>query len=305
MRWTLLLSTLLTYCGLSRTVASAVTVTQKSRHPSSRNAFKYRGGASHHHEDCGRPKIPTNRRACGFYIWDAPSALLYKWCHYLLKDHIYEGRGGYLFVRFESNSILQLLYPCSRYSPNKCMLCGGSYPDHLELWWGKHLYTPFDKNLDKSYQDAMITPKSESVMTKTPRSQGTASARRKSINQGPTRSTMAQQVEAPKFGFHQRYVRDVTEAVTASSDQQEQFKMLRKLLGNGSNNSSKKAYRLTKMLNSGVAYVVPVPRREDNKAFSVKQTLQKFMTYTVLRCLDDLILLQGVENKRNASKAMK
>lgn len=33
-------------------------------------------------------------RACGFYIWDAPSALLHKWCNHLMKDCVYEGRGG-------------------------------------------------------------------------------------------------------------------------------------------------------------------------------------------------------------------
>lgn len=34
------------------------------------------------------------RRACGFYLWDAPSAILYRWCHHLQRDCIYEGRGG-------------------------------------------------------------------------------------------------------------------------------------------------------------------------------------------------------------------
>lgn len=33
-------------------------------------------------------------RACDFYVWDAPSALLHKWCHHLLKDCVYEGLGG-------------------------------------------------------------------------------------------------------------------------------------------------------------------------------------------------------------------
>lgn len=115
----------------------------------------------------GVPRAPLNRRACGFFVWDAPSALFYKWCHHLLKDSLIEGKGGHMvssfpvcyplptffsvnwssdtthvtqqYVRFESNSILQLLYPCSRYSPNECIVCGGSYPDHLELWWSKNL----------------------------------------------------------------------------------------------------------------------------------------------------------------------
>jgi hypothetical protein len=35
----------------------------------------------------GMPVVSADCRACGFYIWDAPSTLLYKWCHRLLKDH--------------------------------------------------------------------------------------------------------------------------------------------------------------------------------------------------------------------------
>jgi hypothetical protein len=32
--------------------------------------------------------------ACRWYVWDAPSALLYHWCRRLQRDCIYEGRGG-------------------------------------------------------------------------------------------------------------------------------------------------------------------------------------------------------------------
>jgi hypothetical protein len=38
--------------------------------------------------------IASNRRACHLYIWNAPSALLSRWCNHLQKDNIYEGRGG-------------------------------------------------------------------------------------------------------------------------------------------------------------------------------------------------------------------
>jgi hypothetical protein len=38
--------------------------------------------------------IASNRRACHFYLWNAPSALLSRWCNHLQKDNIYEGRGG-------------------------------------------------------------------------------------------------------------------------------------------------------------------------------------------------------------------
>jgi hypothetical protein len=44
-------------------------------------------------------------RVCRWYVWDAPSALLYHWCRRLQRDCIYEGRGGkkvrkYVVVRF-------------------------------------------------------------------------------------------------------------------------------------------------------------------------------------------------------------
>jgi hypothetical protein len=28
------------------------------------------------------------------YVWDAPSALLHAWCQRLMRDSVYEGRGG-------------------------------------------------------------------------------------------------------------------------------------------------------------------------------------------------------------------
>lgn len=39
-------------------------------------------------------EISTNRRACRFYVWDAVSASMYHLCRYLMKEYVYEGRGG-------------------------------------------------------------------------------------------------------------------------------------------------------------------------------------------------------------------
>jgi hypothetical protein len=36
----------------------------------------------------------SHRRACGLYVWDAPSAFLHAWCNRLMRDCVYEGRGG-------------------------------------------------------------------------------------------------------------------------------------------------------------------------------------------------------------------
>ena len=39
-------------------------------------------------------EISTSRRACGFYVWNAVSASMYHLCHYLMRDAVFEGKGG-------------------------------------------------------------------------------------------------------------------------------------------------------------------------------------------------------------------
>lgn len=65
------------------------------------------------------------------------------------------------FVRIEPGSMLQLLHPCSRYSADRCLICGGNFRDHLTLWWYKRLYTPFDWYVDKVYNAGTINAKEE------------------------------------------------------------------------------------------------------------------------------------------------
>jgi hypothetical protein len=147
-------------------------------------------------------RYPTSfglRRACGLYVWDAPSALLYRWSRWLLKDCVYEGLGGQKFVRIEPGSILQLLYPWSRYSPDRCVLCGGTFQDHLTLWWSKNLYTPFDQILDKDYKQGVQLQQNEETGY-------TGATKRRGANHqkesDPSRS------DRPAYVYHRRYVLD-------------------------------------------------------------------------------------------------
>ena len=131
------------------------------------------------------------RKACGLFIWDFPSAFLSRWCHRLQKGCEYEGRGGERFVRIRPGSMLQLLYPCSRYAPDKCLVCGGRYIDHLTLWWFKHMYSPLDQMMDRDLQRAI---------TELPPEKKT----------DPPRADFA---NGPRFAFHRRYVLDAEEAL--------------------------------------------------------------------------------------------
>lgn len=111
------------------------------------------------------------------------------------------------FVRFETSSVLQLLYPCSRYSPNRCLLCGGSYPDHLELWWSKHLYRPFDRQLDRTYKEALEVEE-EVEYRKRPLSSKYQMAK---FGQEANEPSLHRVTKPPRFAFHKRYVLDATD----------------------------------------------------------------------------------------------
>jgi hypothetical protein len=57
-------------------------------------AVVFRGGSHRGTSPTTIPVIPSSARACQFYLWNAPSALLSRWCIHLQRDSVYEGRGG-------------------------------------------------------------------------------------------------------------------------------------------------------------------------------------------------------------------
>mmetsp|Transcript_112 Transcript_112/g.298 ORF Transcript_112/g.298 Transcript_112/m.298 type:complete len:332 (-) Transcript_112:52-1047(-) len=260
----------------------------------------------------GRTTVPSNRRACGFFIWDLPSALLYRWCQYLLKDRIYEGRGGYLFVRYESNSILQLLYPCSRYSPNKCMICGGSYPDHLELWWSKHLYSPFDQYLDKTYNDALAIHEDDAKQQHRHRRTSEHYARngiyrnrvdrnRRMSLKNPSPSSSIQSLpDPPTFGFHKRYVEDISDIIRKVKDlpANEQVKLIKKNMKKMSTLHSNRNYDACTVRGTGVTYVMPgIGGFTDKKSYTRRDAFIDILTIMARANVDGTIYRQAKEFK--------
>ncbi|KAG7365353.1 hypothetical protein IV203_038556 [Nitzschia inconspicua] len=250
-----------------------------------------------HHSNCdGRPTIPAKRHACGLFLWDAPSALLYKWCQHLLKDHIYEGRGGYLFVRYESNSILQLLYPCTRYAPNKCFFCGGTFPDHLELWWSKHLYTPFDQYLDKTYNEALTLPEIKTDNNTKPRT--SSQQQKQQLHRRP-------QVleEAPTFAFHKRYVEDISDIANLEDDDEQRNALkqwLDKRRKDAKKNGVSAAFKVGIVPSARVTYVTALPKNSsrNSKASLLQDTVADLLSLIVKGTVDEMIQVQGIENEK-------
>ena len=91
--------------------------------------------------------------------------------------------------------MLQLLYPCNQYCADKCLLCGGTFRDHLTLWWAKNLYTPYDLYLDHVYKDGVVqTMAEDDSCTKTTKIYS---------------KTSSKIPNAVDFCYHRRYVLDV------------------------------------------------------------------------------------------------
>ncbi|KAL7573098.1 hypothetical protein ACA910_018781 [Epithemia clementina (nom. ined.)] len=146
-----------------------------------------------------------------------PSALLHKWCHYLAKDCIYEGRGGVKFVRVAPGSMLQLLWPCSKYSPDACLWCGGNFQDHLKLNWFRHLYTPLDQWLDETLEQGLtrirIPTTTTTIITSSTATNTIHGNKNKKRNKTKQRTTPSTTITTttttrPLLVFHRRYVQD-------------------------------------------------------------------------------------------------
>ena len=72
---------------------------------------------------------------CGFFVWNVPSAICYHWGARLKDRHTTEGRGGIKYVRIDEKGLLKYFWPCSRFQPDACAICGHSWHDHLLLRW--------------------------------------------------------------------------------------------------------------------------------------------------------------------------
>ena len=193
-----------------------------------------------------------------------------------------------MFVRFEQNSILQLLYPCTRYAPNRCMVCGGSFSDHLQLWWSKNLYTPWDLYMDKTYKEGEVVDEDESTKSRRGRKQ--------------TRPAI---VSAPRYAFHKQYVQDVSDVIKGVKSFQEQKKLLREKLESSNKRGSKKKpldqLRLTRFPEYGVAYLTPAEPKADANGKRPSFTLGFARALCLIR-LENLVADQEYENERLQNK---
>lgn len=206
------------------------------------------------------------------------------------------------------------------------MICGGTYPDHLELWWSKHLYSPFDRYLDKTYNDALVlsTDGSDGSGTASANPSGRRNNKVGTTNKGGSKGSSSAQVvvvdNPPSYAFHRRYVHDVSHIVRDVHNPQERKELIRKnLISNRKqmnfdsrhDDPEQKYARLQLHQNpdADVSYVVAIPAaaaaaKADTDADtgnggkrSIKDAIIDLVTSITLGSIDDMIYVQGIENR--------
>jgi hypothetical protein len=177
------------------------------------------------------------------------------------------------------------------------MICGGDYTSHLELWWSKHLYSPFDQYLVKTYENALtITEVAEKQYKSSRRTTGSsASSNRKA--QTSKSSSKPEVMGTPSFAFHTRYVQDVSDIVETTKDRKEQMNLIKKKLLTTSVVMPNQVYRMVKVPSTGVTYVSPSVVK-GTTSYTRKEAFVDLLSVLVLGSVDDMIYVQAIENKK-------
>jgi hypothetical protein len=170
------------------------------------------------------------------------------------------------------------LYPCSRYSADRCFFCGGSFRDHLTLWWSKHLYAPFDRILDRIHDHGMeMVPSEEDVVV----------SRRNS-------RTIIEPKLVPRHTFHRRYVLEVGALRQGAHNQRQKKKLMERAI----DEHPLLAGPMEKKSVMEVSYVIPALASNDGIGPEPSLTL-RFVRATLLRAVEALIYLEEADNAKS------
>lgn len=136
------------------------------------------------------------------------------------------------------------------------------------------MYTPFDRNLDKTYEAALVLTEE--------RKRG-------------TRTSKPQILDSLAYAFHKRYVEDVSDMIKGEKNPKAQMDLVKQKFSKDKNKSGLKGLRFTKFPQYGVAYVIPQAKDDGQKR---KSLLLRLARSVVLSNLDNLIVLQETENEK-------
>ena len=150
--------------------------------------------------------------------------------------------------------------------------CGGTFADHLTLWWSKNLYTPFDRLLDKvSKEGTLLPPSPEEQLARA----------RKDRSYYPT--------SKPEYIFHRRYVLDVSSLIKGVTSKRQENRLLQRAVQQDPSLSSPIEKRRIGELN--VSYLVPAVKEKPRSSATFG-----FVRAMFLNAVEALMYLEATEN---------
>jgi hypothetical protein len=138
------------------------------------------------------------------------------------------------------------------------------------------MYTPYDRHLDKTYNDALVVNEEQDKKSKR------------------TQTSAVEVTGPPLYAFHRRYVLDVSNWIRGIPEKEEKIKSIQQRLVKEKSWSGNSRLRFMKEYPSA-AYAIPDIVGDDKKQPSV--TLRAVRAI-VMSNLDDLLFLQEKENEK-------
>lgn len=192
--------------------------------------------------------------------------------------------------------MLQLLYPCSQYSPDKCLLCGGTFRDHLALWWAKNLYTPYDLYLDRVYKDGGVHLAVEDSSNANMRNAKTKMSSNRPLD--------------IEFSYHRKYVLDVTYLLHGVHRQRDKIQILQReisqryhqIIDKKVMNRVERRRHVPVGKDAPVEYIVPRPYFDANflrMNGPAKVFIWLFARDVCLGAVDKLLDLEDIDRERS------
>ena len=224
--------------------------------------------------------------------------------------------------------MLDSLYPLSNHSPDRCLICGCTYSQHLASWWFQNLYTPYDLHLDRTYRYATKPPlglKEESPVKKQQRYKQRKEREAKPITNMYEPTDMKPFLDGTSgqgstiknfipFNFHKPYVNLIGEETEERQPKQRNSRRRHK---KQSNDENPKLETRSSIL--GIQY--NVPRKNPNKSTNISTTItqennsntmtrSKFISLAfckaiVLQQLENLLFVESKENLKRERRLIR
>ena len=207
------------------------------------------------------------------------------------------------FVRIKPGSILESLYPPSQHGPDKCLLCGLTFHDHLTCWWYKNLYSPYDFYLDDTRKNGTDTTIAPSAISKTRKRKGRKKQQIKSRTQyesglSPFYQPYSDQIDNnyvdTKIIYHQKYVKDISAIETKTTEVKDKKRNKRQSKAFKVESSSFERRKV-----AGITFVVP--KMNDQQRMKSRSngnsSLLVVARNIVLAKLEELIWIEKVEKQ--------